>query len=200
MSEHMVSMSTRSSVPMQVDPQVLLANRIQYAADAIDRLRARNPYSAEEYAEVAKGIGELLAVLDELERLWEALYGERPSRLDVTRAIQAGEHPATDIDTTLRSVLADHASCDYGFDLTGPNVVYACGVTFPTTGMTGLVEIGREHIVRAMLASDVADRLRDEGWQAAVAQVYEGRFRETVGEGAAGFPHSPYRAQPQETL
>lgn len=66
-----------------------LAKRITLAADDIDtaRDRAKRAFSPEDYAAVAKDIDNGLAVLDALESVWEALYGERPSRLDVANAL-----------------------------------------------------------------------------------------------------------------
>lgn len=66
--------------------RTLLANRIQIAAKAVEAARESKPHGPDEFATVARQIGEGVAVIGELERLWETLFGEAPSIVDVHRA------------------------------------------------------------------------------------------------------------------
>ena len=66
--------------------RVLLANRIMTHSRAIDALREQQPHKPGEYAAIATGIAESLAVIEELQQIWEAAFDEFPSMLDVGRA------------------------------------------------------------------------------------------------------------------
>lgn len=68
-----------------MDTKTLLANRIQIAAKAVDHFRADalNAHRPDDFLRIARGLDQSLAVLEELERIWEALYGEKPTMHDI---------------------------------------------------------------------------------------------------------------------
>ena len=75
--------------PFEVNAEnmrVLLANRIMTHSRAIDALREQQPHNPGEYAAIATGIAESLAVIEELQQIWEAAFDEFPSMLDVGQA------------------------------------------------------------------------------------------------------------------
>jgi hypothetical protein len=68
------------------DLKTYLANRITLYAEACEIERAKKPYTPDEYRDIADNLAASLVCLDELERIWESAFGERPSILDVSRA------------------------------------------------------------------------------------------------------------------
>jgi hypothetical protein len=100
----------------------------------------------------------------------------------------------TDSHATLRAGLDAHADCDYRLDADTTTATFACGVTVDYTGADGIADIKREHLARAL----AADRLRAEGWDAAIKKVYADRFRAAIEARRPGFPKNPYRTQQQE--
>lgn len=66
--------------------QTVLASRLTIASRACDSIRARRGmYSPQDYADNARMLSENLAIIGELERLWEGFFGYVPSLLEVSQ-------------------------------------------------------------------------------------------------------------------
>lgn len=74
---------------MAKSTKALLADRITYHSEAIDKIRegrTGRTWTVEEYQRTALLITEHLAAIEELQYLWETLVGTFPSRLAVGQA------------------------------------------------------------------------------------------------------------------
>lgn len=67
--------------------KILLANRLWAHSQQVDRVRnsAEAAFQPDDFLWVARRLDEALICLGEVERIWEALYGYKPTSHDMLR-------------------------------------------------------------------------------------------------------------------
>lgn len=66
--------------------KTLLASRITVHANAIDAARKSDMYAPAEFQDTAFRVAASLSAIEELERVWEAVFDEKPDVVAVARA------------------------------------------------------------------------------------------------------------------
>jgi hypothetical protein len=70
------------------DVKGLLAHRLRIASEACDSLRGVKCFTPKDYARVSTQLTEALAIIQEVERIWECLYGSVPSLAEVYQVLR----------------------------------------------------------------------------------------------------------------